>query len=85
MAYAEMAVKTIVFVLLDVYDTFRLWALSRYPIQHIRSFDLLAVFGDKVKGDEALRVLTVIENTHFNLLPARWTARGTTPSLSPGR
>lgn len=83
-AYAEMAMKTIVFVLFDVYDTFRPRMLSRDSIQHIRSLDLPAVLSDQVNVDEDLRLLTVIYNTAFNWQPVRWTAHGTTPSLSPG-
>lgn len=86
-AYTEFAVKTAAFILMEVYDNFRLWSLSPDMIGAIRSLDLTRALGCVENVRECLALLDVIEGTNYEALPSSWRNRGTrfVESRSPGR
>ena len=84
-AYTEFAAKTAAFILFEVYDSYRLWALSGVMIANIRALDLPRVLGSRANADELERLLRVIERTDFSKLPNNWSRRGEGRSLAPGR
>lgn len=84
-AYTEMVIKTAAFLLFEVYDNFRLWALSPHTIEFIRTLDLDSALGSRSNATEILRLCTVIENKDYTRLPTEWRVRGHGVSLSGGR
>lgn len=85
-AYTGFAAKVACFLIQEVYDHYRLWALSAKMIENIRALDLIIPLGSQHNVDEVRRLLTVIENTDFSRYPSSWAARGTRAvDYSPGR
>ena len=86
MAYTEMVAKTAAFILQEVYDNFRLWAVSPHTISFSRELDLVPILGNRENVDEYLHLLRVVERTDFAQLPPTWRARGEKKEdSSPGR
>ena len=75
-AYTEMAVKTACFVLMDVYDNYRLWSLSPHMIDCMKQLDLSVSLGNAASVADFTRLLDVIEGTKFSESPSAWTLRG---------
>lgn len=84
-AYTELAAKTAAFILFEVYESCRVWALSRNMIQGIRRLDLKTILGNAGNANECLSLIDTIESSRFRDLPEEWTFRGMLPSLAPGR
>ena len=84
-AYTEFAVKVAAFVLMDAYDRYRLWALSPTLITQLLRLNLDRALGNAGNVRERRRLLRVIQDTNFNVLPDWWSARGQVESRSPGR
>ena len=84
-AYTEWVVKVAAFILFDVYDSYRLWALSPAMIEAIGQLNLDQALGNRENARELRRLVAVIENTRFSDFPAEWRARGSHASLDPGR
>lgn len=84
-AYTTFAACVAAYILFEVYDNYRLWALSRDLLRDIRKLDLVRVFGWEANFDELRRLLEVIEATDVAGLNPNWTPRGRLQSLSPGR
>ena len=85
-AFTEMICKTAAYILQDVYDSYRLWALSAVTIRCCRELNLVPVLGNQKNVDEFLSLLDVIESTTFTDLPATWRQRGERAhDCSPGR
>jgi len=84
-AYTEWVVKVAAFVLFDVYDSYRLWALSPAMIEALGQLNLDQALGNRENARELRRLVAVIENTRFSDFPAEWRARGSHVSLDPGR
>lgn len=53
------------YVLFELDDNYRLWALIRYLIRDIRSVDLVLVLGSIKNSDELRCLLEVIKSTNF--------------------
>lgn len=84
--FTEFICKTATFILQEVYDNYRLWALSADSIRCLRELDLSTVLGHQDNVDELHRLLDVIESTNFAELPSTWRQRGERAhDLSPGR
>lgn len=62
-AYTELGAKTVVFILFEVYDSRRLWALSCEMIEGIRSLNLRSVLGNSGKDSEFCRLLDSTESS----------------------
>lgn len=82
--YTKLAPKTAAFVLFDVYDSCRLWALSREMIQGILYLNLKTVLINVGNERECLTLIDAIERSYFRDLPGEWSTRGALPSLAPG-
>lgn len=84
--FTEFTCKVASFILQDVYDNYRLWALSSDTIRCLRGLDLVGVLGNQENVDELHRLLDVIDSTNFNQLPESWRQRGERMhDYSPGR
>lgn len=46
-AYTDFAANVAAFILYELYDQIRIWALSTTMVRYIRALDLMAVFGNK--------------------------------------
>lgn len=85
-AFTEMVAKTASFIIQEVYDNYRLWALSPHTIRFARELDLKPVLGNQANVEEFLSLLRVIETTDFGSLPTSWRNRSTRANeRSPGR
>ena len=84
-AYTECAACVAAYILFEMYDTYRLWALSPDLIRDIRALDLVRVLGSQRNADELRRLLTVIETTNLAELDPGWTSRGVIESVSASR
>lgn len=74
--YNGFAVKAASFILQDVYDKYRLWSIPPRLMTLIRGLDLSTVLGNRENTEELDRLLGVIEETDFSVLPNSWTSRG---------
>lgn len=74
--YIEMVTKTADFLIQEVYDKFRLWAVSPQTISFSRELNLVPVIGNQVNVDEYLVLLRVIERTDFSQILSTWRAHG---------
>lgn len=83
-AYTEIAAETAGFILFEVFDNCRLWALRRDMIQRIRRLSLKTVIGNAGNARECLSLVEAIERSRFQEFPSEWSCRGMLPSLSPG-
>lgn len=84
-AYSEITDKTAAYILLQVCDTCRLWALSREMIQWIQSLNMEAVLGIADDARECFSLLEAIKGSKFRYLPTMRASRGILSSLLPGR
>lgn len=84
-AYIEFAAKAEAFLLVEVYDSYRLWCFLTEMIRNIRRFDLVRVLGSHGNAEEPERLLRVIERTNFAMLPDDLSRRGEGRSMAPGR
>lgn len=84
-AYTEFAAKTEAFILAEVYDVYRLWALYSEMIRYIRALDLVRVLGSRENTDELERLPRVIERTIFSVLRDSLSHRGEGCSLARGQ
>lgn len=72
-----MVAKTTYLVLKEVYDHFRLWAISPHTIEFSSELDLVPILGNRENDDEYFGLLRVIKRTNLN--------REKTDDRSPGR
>lgn len=85
-AFTEWAVRVAVFLLQEVYDTYRVWAISPTLIGFIRKLDTSVPLGCGTNVEELRSLLDVIENTDFRRLPVAWRRRTSRVNdASPGR
>lgn len=63
------------FVLLDMCDSYHLWALSPTIINSIAQVDLDRVVRNCTNADELKRLLNVVESMSFTAWPSTWRAR----------
>ena len=83
-AYTELCVYTASFIMRDVYDRFRLWALSPTILEHLLVLDLDGPLGSGDNAREFRELLGVISDTESHNLRHWWSARGEGGSRSPG-
>lgn len=84
-AYTEIASKIAAFLLVQVYDCFRLWGIYLDMIASIKSLGLCRVFRYRANADEVERLLCVIERIDFPILPNDWSLRPERRIIGPGR
>lgn len=84
-AYTKLAAKTAALVLLELFDSCRLWDLSHEMIEGMRRLNLQSVLGNNRNASERCRFLDAIGTSRFRDLLSTWSSRGMLPSLSPGR
>ena len=75
-AYTEQAIKTAVYILMDVYFNLRLWSVSPHLARALGELNLDAALGCAANVAEFRRLLGVIESTDFSSKPSSWTFRG---------
>lgn len=84
--YTEFIAKMAAYVLWDVYDTYRLWYMSPTARRYARELDLSSVLGSRANQEEFCRLMDVIDQINWNLVPAGQAARGAHDyDHSPGR
>ncbi len=74
-AYTEQVAETAVWLLMEVYDSLRLWWVSSHTISAIRALDLRVVLGSQANIDELESLLAVIETTRFEDEPVAQSMR----------
>lgn len=84
-AYTELVLCVISFLLYEAYENVRISAVSPDLIRLTRDLDLETPLGSIQNAAEALWILTVIKSTLFDSLPERWCQRGSYQSGSVGR
>ena len=84
-AYTEHIAKTAAFILFDVYDSLRLWALSPRTISFCRELDLVPVLGNDANVQEFHDLLRVIEATDYTRYPTSQRNRGEKGDYCLGR
>jgi hypothetical protein len=84
-AYTELVAKAAAYLLFEVWDVYRLWAMSPDMLINMEKLDLEVVFGNASSADELRRLMAVIRGTNFAAVPTDCRARGQMPSRSPGR
>ena len=75
-AYTEFAAKVAAFVLFEVYDHFRLWALSRDCLLLFDNLDLSCILVNERNASEFRCLCDVIRSTDFERYPREWRRRG---------
>lgn len=84
--YTEHVARVAAFLLWDLYDNYRVWALSPRVIALIRSLDLTYVLGGRQNFEEVLAILDLIERTEWSEVDEANRNRGDTrQDHSPGR
>ncbi|PXF44215.1 hypothetical protein BWQ96_05996 [Gracilariopsis chorda] len=75
-----------VYVLWDVYDTYRLWYMTRTARRYAREIDLSFILGSRANQEEFCRLLDIIDQVNWNLVPEEQISRRN-PCIdhSPGR
>lgn len=58
--YTDMVAKNEPFHIQEVFENFRLWAVSPHTISFCREIDLVPILGDQENMDEDLGLLSVI-------------------------
>lgn len=64
-SYTELAANTVVFILFDVFDSFRLWELSRDMIQGIRRLNSETILLNSCNARECLLLVEAIKGSKF--------------------
>lgn len=72
LVYTELVLKTAAYILYKLYDTCRIWLLSRKMIQGIRRFDQKTLLGNAANASEYLSLVDVIEDSRFWDLLNTW-------------
>ena len=75
-AYTEQAIKTAVYILMDVYFNLRLWSVSPHLDRALGELNIDAALGCAANVAEFHWLLGVIESTDFSTKPCSWTFRG---------
>ena len=84
--YTEHIARVAAFLLWDLYDNYRVWALSPRVIGFIRSLDLTYVLGGRQNYEEVLAIVDLIERTEWSEVDEANRNRGDTrQDHSPGR
>ena len=65
----ELAVRTALFILMDVYDTNRLWALSPHMINALENLYIHVFLGSRNNDDERHKLLRTIRAINFDECP----------------
>lgn len=71
------------FLIVEVYDSYRLWCLSAAMIRKIRRYDSVEVLESRAIVEELERVLCVFERPNISSLPDGWLRWGEVRSLEP--
>ena len=83
--YTEHACKTAAYLLMDVYDSLRLWWIPTALIEAIRALDLVEVLGNQANVHELNQLLQVIESTDFTMVDSQNSLRYANTGFCPGR
>lgn len=80
-ANTECAAYVASFILSQVYDLYRIWALNIDIIRNFRALDFPRVFRSERNAAELRAILEFVESTNFSSLSLAWRFRGEHQSL----
>ena len=75
-AYTEQAIKTAIYILMDVYFNLRLFSMSTHLAGALGELNLDAELGCAENVADFRRLLGVIESTDYSSKPSSWTFHG---------